>query len=119
MNKQIHEEVLRIEARGLQNIEMLALVTDSSYEVIFYATYNGRICQSNDLAEDGTLSLEFVDDIYASVAEVVRSDKKFDSSKMNIIKVSDKDVTVEYDNKNCRVYGLKKKWKESLGILQK
>lgn len=35
MNKQIHEEVLRIEAKGLQNIELLALVTDSSYEVIF------------------------------------------------------------------------------------
>ncbi len=34
MNKQIHEEVLRIEAKGLQNIELLALVTDSSYEVI-------------------------------------------------------------------------------------
>ena len=86
MNKQIHEEVLRIEAKGLQNIELLALVTDSSYEVIFYATYNGKICQSNDLAESGILSLEFVDDIYASVANVVRSDKKFDPSKMNIVK---------------------------------
>lgn len=116
MNKQIHEEVLRIEAKGLQNIELLALITDSSYEVIFYATYNGKICQSNDLAESGILSLEFVDDIYASVANVVRSDKKFDPSKMNIVKASDEDVTVEYDEKNCRVYGLKKKWKESVGI---
>jgi hypothetical protein len=116
MNKQIHEEVLRIEAKGLQNIELLALVTDSSYEVIFYATYNGKICQSNDLAENGILSLEFVDDIYASVANVVRSDKKFDPSKMNIVKASDEDVTVEYDEKNCRVYALKKKWKESVGI---
>ena len=61
--------------------------------------------------------MEFVDDIYASVANVVRSDKKFDPSKMNIVKASDEDVTVEYDEKNCRVYALKKKWKESVGIL--
>ena len=48
--------------------------------------------------------------------DVVRADKKFDPEKMNIIKASGDDVSVEYDDRNCRVYGLKKKWKESLGL---
>lgn|SRR5574344_1302465 len=113
MYKQIHDEVLKIEKKGLTGVELLALVTDTSYEVIFYAKYNGEIRQSNDLAEDGVLSLDFVDGIYSSVANVVRADKKFDSGKMNIIKASSEDVLVEYDDKNCRVYGLKKKWKEN------
>ena len=37
MNKQIHDEILKIEAKGLSDIELLALVTDTSYEVVFYA----------------------------------------------------------------------------------
>lgn len=116
MNKQIHDEVLKIEEKGLTGVELLALVTDSSYEVVFYANYNGKVRQSNDLAEDGVLDLHFVEEIYSSVANAVRADKKFDPEKMNIIKASGDDVSVEYDDRNCRVYGLKKKWKESLGL---
>ena len=56
MNKQIHDEVLKIEEKGLTDVELLALVTDSSYEVVFYANYNGKTRQSNDLAEDGRLT---------------------------------------------------------------
>ena len=78
MNKQIHDEILKIEARGLSDIELLALVTDTSYEVVFYAKYDGKMRQSNDLAEDGILTLDFVDEIYAAVAKVVREDKKYD-----------------------------------------
>ena len=46
MNKQIHDEVLKIEEKGLTGVELLALVTDSSYEVVFYANYNGKVRQS-------------------------------------------------------------------------
>ena len=59
MNKQIHDEILKIEAKGLSDIELLALVTDTSYEVVFYAKYDGKMRQSNDLAEDGILTLDF------------------------------------------------------------
>lgn len=116
MNKQIHDEILKIESKGLSDVELLALVTDTSYEVVFYAKHDGKMKQSNGLAEDGILSLDFVDKIYSTVAEVVREDKKYDSSKMNIVKASGKDVIIEYDAKNCRTYGLKKKWKEKIAI---
>lgn len=116
MNKQIHNEIVKIESRGLSDIELLALVTDTSYEVVFYAKYDGKMRQSNELAENGALSLDFVDEIYNNVAEIVRSDSKYDASKMNIVKASKGDVLIEYDEKNCRLYALKKKWKEEIGI---
>lgn len=116
MNKQIHDEIVKIESKGLSDVELLALVTESSYEVVFYAKYDGKMRQSNDLAEEGVLTLDFVDEIYAAIVKVVREDKKFDSSKMNIIKASGEDVVTEYDEKNCRTYGLKKNWKASIGV---
>ena len=72
--------------------------------------------QSNDLAEDVILTLGFVDEIYAAIAKVVREDKKYDSNKMNIVKASGDDITVEYDEKSCRTYGLKKNWKAAIGV---
>ena len=35
MNKQIYDEIMRIEEKGLSSIDLLALVTETSYEVIF------------------------------------------------------------------------------------
>ena len=60
MNKQIHDEIFKNEAKGLSDIELLELVTDKSYDVVFYAKYDGKMRQSNDLAEDGILILVFV-----------------------------------------------------------
>jgi len=116
MNKQIHAELEKIEAQGLKNVKLLALVSGTSYEVLFYADVDGKMCQSNDLAESGIISISFVEDLYETVANVVREDKKFDAAKMNIIKASDEKVTVEYDEKKCKIYSIKKKWKEEIGI---
>ena len=51
-----------------------------------------------------------------TVPKVVREDKKYDSNKMNIVKASGDDITVEYDEKSCRIYGLKKNWKAAIGV---
>ena len=53
---------------------------------------------------------------YILLAKVVREDKKYDSSKMNIVKASGDDIAVEYDEKSCRTYGLKKNWKAAIGV---
>lgn len=116
MNEQIHNEILKIEAKGLSDIELLALVTDSSYEVVFYAKHDGKLRQGNDLAECGILPLNLVDEIYAGVAKGVRADKKYDISKLNIVKVSGAEITFEYDERNCKIYGLKKSWKAAIGV---
>lgn len=116
MIEQIQDKMLRAEAKGLSNIELLAFVTDTSYDVVFYAKYKGKMHQSNELAEKGILSFDFVDEFYAFVAKAVREDEKYDSKKMNILKASEEEITLEHDEKSCRTYGLKKQWKESIGV---
>ena len=57
-----------------------------------------------------------MDEIYASIAKIVRECDQFDSDKMNIITVEDEKVSIKYDEKSCRVYNLKKRWKKSIGL---
>lgn len=116
MNKEIYNEIEKIESKNLSNVNLLALVTDTSYEVVFYAEHNSKMCQSNELTESGVISFDFVDQINNEVASIVRSDKKYDSGKMNILKASEEHISVEYEEKNCRTYAIKKEWKLSLDI---
>ena len=116
MIETIKNEIKKIEDKGLLNTKLLALVTESSYEVIFYSCYEEKMQQSNNLAEAGIIPLEFVDSVYAAVANAIREDERFDSQKMNIVKATSDSVEIEYDEKNCRVYTIKKKWKSDLEI---
>ena len=116
MDKQIHNEIMEIEDKGLSNVEILALVTDTSYEVVFYAKYNNKMRQGNDLVEDGILAHDFVDRTYSTVAKAIRMDEKYVFGKMNIVKASKENITIEYDKKACRTYKVKKSWKATLGV---
>lgn len=116
MKKQLLDEILKIKSQGLTNIDLLGLITNTSYEVIFYAKYKGLIKQSNALAEEGILSLDFVDKIYNSIAKIVRDSEQFDPNKMNIVIIKDENITFKYDEKNCRSYNLKKNWKKSIDV---
>lgn len=112
----LRDEILKIKSKGLADLHLLGLITNTSYEIIFYVNYNGRIMQSNALAEEGILNIGFVDEIYASIAKIVRECEQFDSDKMNIITVEDEKISITYDEKSCRVYNLKKRWKKSIGL---
>lgn len=112
----LRDEILKIKSKGFTDLYLLGLITNTSYEIIFYVNYNGIIKQSNALAEEGILNIGFVDEIYASIAKIVRECEQFDSDKMNIITVEDEKVSIKYDEKSCRVYNLKKRWKNSIGL---
>lgn len=116
MNKQIYNEILKIEAKGLSNIELLALVTETSYEVIFYAEKDGEVMQSNEMAETGVIDYNFVDKIYAETANIIRSDSKYSAEKLNIVKACEDTITIEYKDKKCQIYKLKKDWKKEIGL---
>ena len=115
MNKKIIEEVNKLEKVGITNVEMLALVTNTSYEVVFYGNCNGQKLQSNDLVEKDLIDSMQLDQFYKSIAEVVRTDKRFDKEKMNVVKYY-KDAVIDFiqEEKDCRVYSIKKDWKSSL-----
>lgn len=116
MNENILVELEKIKEKGLTNIELLALVSDTSYEVLFYASSEGKMRQSEELAELGIISLKFVDEIYDNIVNFIKEDKAYDSTKMNIIKASEEKVIFEYDEKKCKIYSIKKKWKAEIGV---
>ena len=100
---------------GLGNIELLALVTSTSYDVVFYATLNGKKYQSNALTEDGLCDILKIDDFYSNIATLIKNSPEFNENCMNIVTVdTSSSVKWEYAERNCRVYQFKKNWKSTL-----
>ena len=107
----------QIKQLGLSNVSLLALVSSTSYQVIFYALVDGKIYQSNELAESGKIDILQLDEFYQSVASIIRQSKEFKDDKLNIVQVSETDmVTVRYEPLDCHVYALKKAWIASLNL---
>ena len=117
MLKAICNEIKALESRGFTEVELLALVSDTSYEVVFYAKHNNQYMQSNALVENDVISSTEVDSIYKKVAEFVRQSKEFNPDKMNIVKASSDTVKIKYDEKRCRLYKIKKNWITEIGVL--
>lgn len=101
----------------LNGVNLLALVTKTSDEVVFYATVNGKIMQSNSLAEEGLLDPLVLDDFCHKIANIIRSSKKFKEDMMNIVKVStNNEIDFSYESTSARLYAIRKNWKASLGL---
>ena len=100
---------------GLGNLELLALVTSTSYDVVFYATINGKKYQSNALTEEGLFDILKIDKFYSNIATLIKNSSEFNEDSMNIVTVdASSDVKWEYAERNCRVYQIKKNWKSAL-----
>ncbi len=101
----------------LNSVNLLALVTKTTDEVVFYATVDGKIMQSNALAEDGLLDPLVLDDFYHKIVNIIRSSNKFKEDMMNVVKVStNNEVDFSYESTSARIYAIKKNWKDSLGL---
>lgn len=104
-----------IEQLNVGKVDLLALITDSSSDVVFYCNINGKQLQSNNLVEEGLMDSIKMDNFYKEVTSIIRKNENFKTDKMNIIKVNQKnEITFSYADKNCRVYSIKKEWKNSL-----
>lgn len=115
MRENILDTIRSLEKVGLSNINMLALVSATSYEVIFYGDYQGRTYQSNEIFESGIIAPNIVNDFYKQIAEIIRGSDDYLAEKMNIVKsVEDRYIDFSYDEIDCRVYKIKKEWKNSL-----
>lgn len=115
MKQKILTLIKDMKKKGISNIDLLALVTDTSYEVVFYGTYQGERIQSNEMAENGTIATNTVEDFYKQIATLVREASVYDAGKMNIVKCEKcGNVSISYDEKNCRVHRIKKEWKSSI-----
>ena len=112
--KKVINRIIEFEKRGIEDIQLIALVSDTSSEVIFYGIIDGIRYQSNDMVEEGKIEPDAIDGFYDEVAEIIRSDEKFDSTKMNIIKADSGKSSVDYDEKRCKTYKIIKEWESNL-----
>ena len=118
MEKEIITQIENLEKKGISNIDMLALITKTSSEVIFYGEIQGKIYQSNNMVEENLIDSLEIETFYENITKIIKTDKEFREEKMNIIKVNRKKVfSIEIEDKDCKVYRIKKEWRN--GILNK
>ena len=109
MEKEIIVQIENLEKKGISNIDMLALITKTSSEVIFYGEIQGKIYQSNNMVEENLIDSLEIETFYENITKIIKTDKEFREEKMNIIKVNRKKVfSIEIEDKDCKVYRIKK-----------
>ena len=109
MNNMLISEIGKL---GLNQVDLLALVTDTSYDVSFYADVDDKRIQSNTMAEEGLLDSVKLMAFYQKIATVIRADSSFDASALNVVKVNrNSEVSISKMERNSRVYAIKKEWR--------
>ena len=104
--------ISEIEKLGLDGVDLLALVTDTSYDVTFYADVDGKRIQSNTMAEEGLLDSVKLMAFYEKIATVIRAGSSFDASALNVVKVNrNSEVSMSRMERNAHVYAVKKEWR--------
>lgn len=115
MKKEIIAQIENLEKEGISNIDILALVTETSSEVVFYGEIQGRIYQSNNMIEENLIDSLKIENFYENIAKIIRNNEKFNNEKMNIIKINkEKIFELEIKEKDCKVYKIKKEWKNQI-----
>ncbi len=112
--ERIKDSIRKFEENGVSDVELIALVSATSREVIFYCTMDGRRYQSNNLIEEGKLPASVVEGFYDEITELVRKDVRFKRDRLNIIMASAVRLKIDYYRKNCSSYDIIKKWKKDL-----
>ena len=116
--KNIAEKISDLLKQEISNFKLLALVTDTSYEVLLYIKEDGEYIQVNNLLEEKRVIWNDLEGFYDYIAEEIRNSIEFNAEKMNIFKMDSKgESKLEYEERNCRIYGLKKEWKKESLIM--
>ena len=115
MEKEIITQIENLEKEGISNINMLALITKTTSEIIFYGEIQGKIYQSNNMVEENLIDSLKIEKFYENIVKIIRSDKEFRKEKMNIVKVNrEKEFSIEIEEKNFKFYKIKKEWKNEV-----
>lgn len=109
----ILNQINKLEEHGIKNISMIALISDTSSEVVFYCDYNNCRVQSNSLVEEYGIDSMIIEGFYSSITDIIRNSKDFKTESMNIVKVIGESIEVSYEEKTCRTYKIIKEWSAS------
>ena len=98
-----------------KEVDLLALVSQSSAEVVFYCKINDKVYQSNNLVEEGLYDGNKLDEFYQKVTTAIRQSEKFRNDMLNIVKIDNKNsVSFQYAPQNNSCFKIKKEWKNTL-----
>ena len=112
----IFDKVRSIIPDGSSKTVFFASVTETSYEVFFYAFIDGNPVQCFELAEQNLLDENELDTVFASIVEVIRNANIYQRDKNNIVTIiidkSGVKMDMAYVERDARMYGIKKEWKQ-------
>lgn len=111
----IFDKIRKVLPLSASKSVLYACVSDTSRELFFYSLMeDGTWKQCFSLAEEGFLEENELEEIFSDIADAIKTDKKFQVSKLNLFSVIfDKTgvkLSVDYYDKNARVYSIKKDW---------
>ena len=111
----IYEKVRPIIPIGSEKTVFFASVTETSYEMFFYAFLDGKPKQCYALAEQNVLDANELDSVFKEVATIIRESKMFRKEKNNIVTFnvdqSGVRMDIRYYEKDAHMYRIKKEWK--------
>lgn len=116
MDDKVLAVLKKLEQYQIYKVDLLALVTDTSYEVTFFGYFNNKYEQSNILAEQGVIPFDALEAFYADIAKLVRSLPKYDAGKLNILKVDEGEVSFRQKDRSSDTFTIVNRWERSLGI---
>ena len=114
----IYDRVRSIIPNKSSKTVFFASVSETGYEVFFYAFIDGQPVQCFELAEKDLLDENELDAIFADIVDIIKQSKVYHSDKNNIATIIiDKfgvNIDVEYMDRDARMYGIKKEWKQKM-----
>ena len=112
----IYEKVRTIIPIGSEKTVFFASVTETSYEMFFYAFLDGKPKQCYALAEQNVLDENELDSAFKEAVTIIRESKLFRKEKNNIVTfIVDRSgvrMDIRYYEKDAHMYRIKKEWKE-------
>lgn len=112
----IYEKIREIIPAKSEKTIFFSAISETSYEMFFYAFIDGKAKQCFELAEEGELDGNTLDRVFEEIIQIIKKSKRFIVDKYNvatiIIDKSRIDLDVEYYDKDIRMYKVKKEWKK-------
>lgn len=113
----IYEKVRQIIPKCSSKTVFFVSVTETSYEVFFYSFIDDKPIQCFELAEQGKLDANELDSVFAAIVDILKESKVYNAEKNNVATITvDKSgvkMNMAYEDKDVRIYGIKKKWKQN------
>lgn len=112
----LYEKIRDIIPEKSEKTIFFGAISQTSYEMFFYAFIDGKPVQCYELAEQGVMDENELAEVFESVVHIVKESKAFDEGKMNIVTVQvDKsgiELDVEHVDRDERMYRIKKGWED-------